>query len=351
MQRIAFLPFAACLAVAEKTDVYVVLRMDDIAPGWLQETQASVINWAIENKVKFNFGVITSDWPVDCEQKPGDEGCQDEAVKALQDAYSNGHVVGNSDDPIIEISNHAWGHDEWSDQWSDWETPKDSFDAWQMKDMQKSSAVLRQAFPKAAVEVFIAPTCRATAGTLTAMKAVNMTMISAQGQLGCDPDSGSVYNYEYAPCENQKPNGTIVAECVPPGDIYYTAEGLQALSDGGFSVPGGSANSNLDDVSKGLSVMHTLGIDESGHLQCGCNGDESCPIISSAQENSRKSGGLWWTVVMMHPETKFPLFQTYVKWLDELLAKSQELDDYEIHFINFQDLLILKSPDASAVTV
>ena len=42
-----------------KTPLYVVLRMDDIQYGWEADVQASVINWAMAKKVKFNFGVIT----------------------------------------------------------------------------------------------------------------------------------------------------------------------------------------------------------------------------------------------------------------------------------------------------
>ena len=42
-----------------KTPLYVVLRMDDIQYGWEADVQASVINWAMAKKVRFNFGVIT----------------------------------------------------------------------------------------------------------------------------------------------------------------------------------------------------------------------------------------------------------------------------------------------------
>ena len=46
-----------------KTPLYVVLRMDDIQYGWEADVQASVINWAMAKKVKFNFGIITGTTP------------------------------------------------------------------------------------------------------------------------------------------------------------------------------------------------------------------------------------------------------------------------------------------------
>lgn len=323
--------------------------MDDISSGSVQEEQASVINWAIDNNVKFNFGVIASSWPLDCATNPDNHLCDDIAVKALNDAYNNGHVLGNGADPIIEISDHAWGHEEWSNQWEDFETPKATFEEWQIADMKQSKDALTQAFPEASIRTFIAPTCRATGGTLEAMRAVGLDIISAQGQLGCDEDPGEApqYNYWYAPCENEA-CGTHQAECVPPGDIYCTAEGFQAMPNNVFSAPGGSCNSNLNTVENGLSVAETLGVD-----QCGCNGDESCPIIPSAIQNARKSNGLHWTVVMMHPQTVFE-GQNYLEWLQELKSTANGLEKYELRFINFQDLVSMTSseaPEAPLVTV
>lgn len=315
--------------------------MDDISAGSVQEEQASVINWAIDNNVKFNFGVIASSWPLDCATNPDNELCNDIAVKALNDAYNNGHVRGNSANPIIEISNHAFGHEEWSNQWESFEVPKATFEEWQTNDMKQSQDALTQAFPEASIRTFIAPTCRATAGTLDAMLAVGLDIISAQGQLGCDEDPGVAphYNYMYAPCEHEA-DGTLHADCVPPGDVYCTSEGFQALPNNAFSAPGGSCNSNLNTVENGLSVTETLGVGK-----CGCNGDESCPIIPSAIQNARKSNGLHWTVVMMHPQTEFE-GQNYLQWLQELKSTVDALEEYEIRFINFQDLISLTSPEA-----
>lgn len=326
--------------------------MDDISVGSVSEQQRDAINWAIDNNVKFNFGVIASSWPLDCATNPSNPDCNDLAVKALNDAYNNGYVRrkgGNNASQIIEISDHSFGHEEWSNQWESFETPKATFEEWQANDMKQSMDALGQAFPEASIRTFIAPTCRATGGTLDAMHAVGLDIISGQAQLGCnsdqDPGVAPHYNYMYAPCEHEDADGTILADCVPPGDVYSTTEGFQPVRDNIFSAPGTGCNSNLNTVENGLSVTETLGVDA-----CGCNGDQSCPIIPSAKETAAKSNGLHWSVVMMHPQTEFPGGQTYLDWLKELKTASDALEDYKIHFINFQDLVTLTSPQAPGLT-
>jgi len=355
MMRSMVSTLAASVAVAgaDKTPVYVVLRMDDISAGYVAEQQATAINWAIDNNVKFTFGVIASSYPLDCLTRWNPLDCNDKAVKALNDAYTNGHVLGNpvnGSNPIIEIADHAWGHEEWSNQWDSWEHPSATFDAWQANDMKQSKEALTQAFPKASVRTFIAPQCRATAGTLTAMQAVGLDIISAQAQLGCVGDNPGVaphYNYMYAPCEHEDADGNLLADCVPEGDVYCTVDGgFQSLPNNVWSAPGGAANSNMANVDNGLSVTDTLGIDK-----CGCDGDNACPIIASAQQLADKSNGLHWTVVMMHPQTTFPGGQTYLQWLQELKSTAENLADYELKFITFQDLVELKLPQAPVVTV
>ena len=56
-----------------KTPVYVVLRMDDTQHSWMAEEQKAVLEWAIENKVKYNVGVIAG--PLKGEGKPWPTTC------------------------------------------------------------------------------------------------------------------------------------------------------------------------------------------------------------------------------------------------------------------------------------
>merc|ERR1712031_121691 len=105
---------------------------------------------------------------------------------------------------------------------------------------------------------------------------------------------------------------------------------------------------------QGITVDETIGVND-----CGCNTDTtgantkvSCSLVSSAKNNAAKSHGLHWTVLMMHPSTNFTAVsgQSYTEWLDEFYEKLQALEDYSVHFINFQDLARLQAPGSEAHT-
>ena len=84
-----------------------------------------------------------------------------------------------------------------------------------------------------------------------------------------------------------------------------------------------------------------------GASACGCDMQRGvCPIVPSAEANAKKSGGLHWTVLMMHPQTSFPGNVTYVQWLDGLVAQAAQLEQWDVRFVNFQDLVALKAPTA-----
>lgn len=173
--------------------------------------------------------------------------------------------------------------------------------SYQFDDMQKSAQLLRQAFPKSAIQTFVPPANMANEDTLVAMQAQNLSILSTMGTLGCNPWKAPPprYNYMYAPCQQ----GDHGPYCIPPNDMYFTLDGFQALNGSGnliYSAPTGSANHVANDPTSGLTVNTTLGADA-----CGC-GDPSqsggrsnpgiCSIIGSAKNNAAKSSGLHWTV-------------------------------------------------------
>ena len=128
-------------AVGKKQKVFVVLRLDDISVGELLPnfTGGSVINWALKNQVKLNIGIMAGGperggsprrtWPTDCSNRrvmdgrtgaddiDGDPLCADETVAALNSAYGNGNLVGQSGSPVIEIFDHSYLHYEWANLW------------------------------------------------------------------------------------------------------------------------------------------------------------------------------------------------------------------------------------------
>lgn len=212
--------------------------------------------------------------------------------------------------------------------------------------MVKSTTALRTAYPDARIRTFVPPRNLANTDTLNAMLATGLSIISSEGTLGCHPWNGPPprYNYMYAPCQTLDAAGPL---CIPPNDTYATRAGFQPILPADailpkleplYSTPTGAANSKFNDVTTGLSVNDTLGVGA-----CGCVG-EVCPIISAAKNNAVKSNGLLWTVLMMHPQTKFRCSACYVEWLDEFLFEARALEEYNVHFINFQDLVELRSP-------
>ena len=51
--------------------------------------------------------------------------------------------------------------------------------------------------------------------------------------------------------------------------------------------------------------------------------------------------------LMMHPQTVFRCHSSYVEWLDDFRAECGELEDYEVRFIHFQDLVALSATAAA----
>merc|ERR1712046_169822 len=95
-----------------------------------------------------------------------------------------------------------------------------------------------------------------------------------------------------------------------------------------------------------------MGDETIGVNDCACNSEAGkvwFSVVSSAKNNAAKSNGLHWAVLMMHPNTRFP-GQSYREWLDEFYEKLQALEDYSVHFINFQDLARLQAPGSEAHT-
>ena len=70
-------------------------------------------------------------------------------------------------------------------------------------------------------------------------------------------------------------------------------------------------------------------------------------MLGAALNNAKKSNGVLWTVLMMHPQTVFRCHSSYVEWLDDFRAECGELEDYEVRFIHFQDLVALSATAAA----
>lgn len=334
-------------APAGKQRLHVVLRMDDIQYGWLTGVQKSVVEWALTNKIKFNFGIISGPdpngqvWPTTCSESPTDTGCDDEVVSAMYKAYADNNVRGSSvaSSQYIEIFDHAWDHKGWATM----------SEAARAQDLTKSTQALRAAFPKASINTFVPPENIATSSTVTQIKASGLSILSSQGTLGCTKGwkgEPNRYNYEYAPCQPSGGGGAGDWFCIPSKDTYITNDGYQKLSEGVFSTPTGSANSLFNNVAQGLEVEDVVG----SAASCGCVG-ATCSIIGSAINNAKKSNGVLWTVMMMHPQTKFLSSQSYTEWLDAALKALRALEQYDVRFIHFQDLVALRAPSVQAVVV
>lgn len=314
--------------------MYVALRMDDISIGYVSEQQEQAIHWAQKNNVKFNFGLITGspEWPTNCAESPTAKNCNDLAVKAIYEAYANGNIVGTGDNAVIEIFDHSWAHETWADKFNGLSEAK--FKVWMEDDMKKSTAQLKQAYPNAKITTLVAPQNLANKDVLTSMKANGLSILSTQGTLGCHLSEGSAphYNYFYGPCEHDDK-----LDCVPPNDVYVTSEGWQQV-DGIFSTPIGSASSTFVSEMQGITAEQAW-----GEGTCGCV-NNICSAVSSAEQYAEKSNGLRWAVLMMHPQTAFPGGQRTDDWLDEFVAHARASPNYEVEFVNFQELVKLKSP-------
>ena len=118
------------------------MRFDDIQYGWLEDVQKGVVDWAVTNKVKMNFGIISGPngdgivWPTNCANNPQEQGCDNVAVKAINDVYQAGKIKGKgSEGAILEIFNHAYNHTQWPDM----------KDGARHKDLEASSQALSKA--------------------------------------------------------------------------------------------------------------------------------------------------------------------------------------------------------------
>lgn len=333
-----------------RVPLYVVLRMDDVSLGWFSETQAGVVNWALKNDVKLVEGLVVGTypyspgcaaWPTTCLADASAAYCDDLVVAALNSAYREGRVrTAENPNATIEIADHSFYHGTWREHF---EATDGSFKTWVHEDMQMSTAQIRAAFPGVSLRTFIAPENLADADALAAMEANGLDIVSVQGTLGCKQAAGQppFYNYYYAPCQHDG-----AADCIPPNDVYITDSGFQKLSSANvFSMPIGSANSDIGLVDYGISAEATF-----GEGTCGCGTVESrtvCSIVSSAEGNAVKSNGVRWTALMMHPQTTYN-GQSYVEWLDGFLALARASPTYEVHFVHFQDLADLIAAAAPA---
>jgi len=333
-----FVAISALVDCTAKPKLYVVLRMDDTQYGYVSNVQKSVVEWALTNKVKFNFGIISGPdpngqvWPTNCRENPAAKGCNDDVVSALYKAYADNMVRGPNatGSEMIEIFDHSWNH-------NGWPTMSEMDRA---VDLGKSTQALRAAYPKASIRTFAPPENIATEETASQVKANGLDVLSTQGTLGCGTWKGNPnrYNYMFAPCQPDGGGNDNDWFCIPPEDTYITTDGFQKLPGGFFSTPSGSANTLFNNVLVGLDAKVVVGSESS----CGCIG-ATCDIIGSAKTNAEKSNGVFWTVLMMHPMTIFPN-QGYTEWLDEMLQTLQALKEYEVQFVHFQDLVALRAP-------
>lgn len=348
------------------------MRMDDINPLNDAANQTDVMKWFADHKLKFNFGIIVGSdpnhptyspyWPTTCADSPNATYCDSSVVQFVNEAYNSGIVVGTGENAIFEIGSHAYNHNGWGEQWlpggfyphSDWPT-------WQENDVNMSATILKELYPQASIRYFAAPTNAADNHTLVSMKNHGLDIISAAGTLKCGTYVGPPY-YLTSPCEvaDSAELKSFTAECEPEGDVWATTEGFARVADI-FSAPAGAANTNwAGGGQEGITVKQTIGVDDCGCISVPRNGTgpngttadlEICSLVSSAKNNADKSNGLHWTVLMMHPPSVFPNNQTYPEWLDEFYEGVQALEDFSVHFINFQDLVQLKAPGAPAETI
>jgi len=336
-------PYTTAPPKPGKTPLYVVMRMDDVNPVDKDDVLADVITWFVEHKVKFNFGIIVGSnpadpwspyWPTTCAQNPEDMYCDSKTVQAVQKAYDNDDIVGTSPDAVLEMGSHAWDHDNWARQMDA---------ATQDADFKNATTTLSALYPKASIKYFAAPENVADKNTIDNMKKHGMSILSAAATRSCGSGTDPMEAfYLTSPCQDMGGQAT----CEPENDVWATTDGF-AQVDGIFSAPAGSANSHwTGGGQEGVSVKRALGKDD-----CGCHSSGSgsrlrvwCSVVGSARNNAAKSNGLHWTVHMMHPQTQFPDHKKYSGWLTEFHREAMALEDWDVRFINFQDLARISAP-------
>jgi len=322
----------------QKIPLYLVLRMDDVWIGnWLQMgvRTKDAVDWAREKHVPLNLGIIAAQWPTNCVEDPQATSCQDPAVNAIFDAYKSGDVLlrtkpGHTG--TLELGCHAFNHTGWP-----LDDPKTRGRAWMTDDLNKATRVLHEAFPGASLRTFTPPQNLVDADALKIAEADGWDIVTTQATMRCNQAS---HDYIYGPCEMSE--GQYA--CAPKDDVYATSNGFQKVEGTNvFTTPDGCANTDYTNQA-GISAKATLGDPDT----CGCVDDDSgittCSVIASAEENAKRSNGLRWTVMMMHPQSLFPQNQSYREWLDEFYIACQEQSTYDIQFIHFQDLVRLAAP-------
>jgi len=330
-----------------RTPLYLVMRMDDVNPIDHADNQTDVMNWFADHNLKYNFGIIVGNrpgalypiyWPTTCAQTPTDTFCDSPIVQRVNKAYSDGEVVGTRENAIFEIGSHGFDHEGWGEKWTGF-VPASDWADYQDRDLNLSASTLKRIYPNASIKYFAAPTNMASADTLASLKRHGLEILSAAATEACGTYAQPPY-YLTPPCGVEDATQTITPTCMPEGDVWATTDGFARIQ-GVVSAPAGSANTNwAGGGQQGISVSATIGVED-----CGCRTETTggntkvlCSVVSSAKNNAAKSNGLHWSVLMMHPSSVFPDGQSYPEWLDEFYERLQALEDYNVHFINFQDL-------------
>jgi hypothetical protein len=328
----------------------------------------------------------------------------------MDDVIANAHNA-----PLLQLFNHAYDHNQWFcyDGNTDHLCEKCQSTTcgylspvWANKDLDSSHTSLGNAFPGAEISTFVPPQNLVTTSLLAyASKQYSMRIISSQGTIRCNcnwavsatgpcttpqnacttpqlswdppttpcgpkednPTPFGPYNYLYAPCQAHDPKGVWAVKaapgapaesefCIPPGDLYFKkASGFQTFGPGSMhSIPTGSANSYFREDGIGISPKESIGGWECGAQEVtGRDGriDGTCSIIASATSNALRSDGIHWTVMMMHPQTKFPKGQGYASWMDDFYEASQKNEEFDFHFIHFSDLLDICYGDSFGLSV
>jgi hypothetical protein len=338
-----------------RTPLYVALRMDDISVGEDEQIQANIINWFSENKIPFNFHIITysedGPWPSKCKEDPSSsQFCSSPIVQKLQEVYDAGQIVGTSDDAWLDLGCHSHQHD----YWPRYIAGENTGAGWQHNDLAIAMGILNEAYPDASIRSFAAPANAANNATVQAALAQGLDIVTTQATVICDassePGTAPGWNYGVGPCGNTD-NVTYTHDhwdCIPPNDRYYTTEGAQK-ANGVYSLPCSSANSNFKTVEIGLSVEETIGVGT-----CGCV-NEVCTMIANAKEMAAKSNGLHWTTLIMHPQTTFDSTgpnqqpQTWPEWLDQFLIQVRALEEYNVIFKTMHQMTELRAPTPSSI--
>lgn len=342
-----------------RTPLYVVVRLDTVAIRQEVDPRSSseVIDWFLNNKEKLNLGMMTGggvqEWPTNCATTKKKKGpCFDETVKTLRKAYADGYVLGTGGERLLEICNN--GHDtySWLDQWDAF-VPKETFHDWLDEDLSQSQKILKESFPDASIMTLAVPQNMADEGALAKAKAHGLDIVSTEAMMNCvNPNwepGAPMYDYSIAPCQVGK-GGQTLPQCVPEEDVWVTEDGFQKVG-GILSVPVSSANAHIPKAREGISTTDALGVGK-----CECTSSTSpgskqaqltCSLVAAAKNNARKSNELHWTVMLLDPQTDFSgccNHNNYTKWLDDFYMEAKALAEFNVKFINFQDIPNLRPP-------